>query len=284
MRADALLAEMRRRFESAGVDTPELDARLLLTEATGMNWTDLLVRGERLVAPETVKLLEHFADRHIAGEPVHRILGHREFYGLDLRMSAETLEPRPDTETLVEAVRPVLEDMGRDARPVRILDLGTGTGAIALALLSISSAAVATASDVSPGALQIAANNALRFGMSERFHAVKSDWFDAIEGRFDIIATNPPYIRSGEIDSLADAVRRYDPRSALDGGVDGLDAYRAIATGSARHLAAQGIVGVEIGYDQRQSVAALFGEAGFELSQAYADIGDRDRVLVFRRA
>jgi release factor glutamine methyltransferase len=159
--------------------------------------------------------------------------------------------------------------------------MGTGTGAILLALLSAVMQARGTASDISLDALSTATRNAEALGLKDRFSAVQSHWFDTISGRFDIIVSNPPYIRSDVIPSLEPEVRNFDPLQALDGGPDGLDAYRAIAEGATSFLAPGGYIGVEIGYDQRQAVTSVFQHAGFALEQSAQDYGGNDRVLVF---
>lgn len=274
--------DARERFEQAGLTTPDLDARLLVTEFLDIGWTDLMIRAETEIPAEKAEALQALVARRLSGEPVHRILGHREFYGLDLKLSSATLEPRPDTETLIEAVRPfVLETVGIKGG-CRVLDLGTGTGAIALSLLSLSPDVTAVATDISPAALETAQENADISGMADRFTGIVSDWFAEVEGEFDLIVSNPPYIARAAIESLAPDVRLFDPMAALDGGLDGLAAYRAIAADVADHLAKKGMVAVEIGHDQRQTVAALFSDAGFALASAHRDLGGNDRALLFR--
>lgn len=274
--------DARERFEQAGLTTPDLDARLLVTEFLDIGWTDLMIRAETEIPAEKAEALQALVARRLSGEPVHRILGHREFYGLDLKLSSATLEPRPDTETLIEAVRPfVLETVGIKGG-CRVLDLGTGTGAIALSLLSLSPDVTAVATDISPAALETAQENADISGMADRFTGIVSDWFAEVEGEFDLIVSNPPYIARAAIESLAPDVRLFDPMAALDGGLDGLAAYRVIAADAANHLAKKGMVAVEIGHDQRQTVAALFSDAGFALASAHRDFGGNHRALLFR--
>ena len=219
--------------------------------------------------------------RRLAGEPVHRILGYRDFYGLRLRLSSETLEPRPDTETLVELVLPFVRLIAARRGGVRLLDLGTGSGAIALALLEAVASARAVAADISPGALETAACNADILGLGERFDPKLSDWFDRIEGRFDVIVSNPPYIPTGDLAGLDVEVREHDPNLALDGGTDGLDAYRRIARDAGAHIAEGGRVAVEIGHDQRDGVTKLFASHGLELVGCAQDLAGHDRALMF---
>lgn len=272
---------VRARLREAGIEEADLDARSLVLATTGLALTDLVARPDQPVAAADIARLDERVARRIAGEPVHRILGRRAFYGLELELSADTLEPRPDTEILVDVLRPHIERVIERQGHCRILDLGTGTGAICLALLSLYPQAQGIGTDIAPGAVETASANARRLGLAERFAAVESDWYSAVESRFDIIAANPPYIRSGEIESLSVEVRAHDPLRALDGGADGLAAYRAIAAGAATHLAPGGAVGVEIGHDQRSAVKKLFEAHGLVLLDAHTDLGSRDRILVF---
>ncbi len=275
------VADARSRFAAAGLTDAAIEARLLIGGLLQLSGTAVFVEGDRVLSEaETAQIAEVVA-RRLKREPVHRILGKREFHGLDFLLSRETLEPRPDTEVLVETV---LDHAGRlKGERLRILDLGTGTGAIVLSLLDALPQASGTGSDISGDALGTALKNAGRFGLDDRFDAVQSHWFDKIEGRFDIIVSNPPYIRSDVIPALEPEVRDFDPVAALDGGDDGLSAYRAIAGSAADFLAPDGIVGVEIGFDQKMSVTQIFETAGFVLAQARRDYGDNDRVLIFTK-
>lgn len=279
----ALHRDARRRLESAGIDGAAFDARLLVEHFTATTRAEAISDPDRMVDAQAVAAADAALTRRIVGEPVHRILGFREFHGLRLNLSAETLEPRPDTETLVDAVLPLIAQMVERHGTCRILDLGTGTGAIALALLAAVPQAVAVGADISDDALATALRNARDLGLSERFAATKSDWFGAISGQFDVIVSNPPYISSAEIKTLQKEVRDFDPLRALDGGADGLDAYRVIARESASHLKAGGIVAVEIGSSQNTDVTGIFHDAGFPVVTALRDLGGNDRVLVFAR-
>jgi len=276
-----LLGKARSRLIEAGISEAALDARLLVEHFTGTTRADAIARPQQPVAAAACAAAEAALARRAAGEPVHRILGFREFYGLRLFLSAETLEPRPDTETLVEAVRPLAEAITRRKGICRVLDLGTGTGAIALALLSAVPSAVATGVDISDDALATAARNAGELGLARRFKPLKSDWFSKISGQFDVIVSNPPYIASDDIAMLQTEVREFDPHRALDGGRDGLEAYRPISEGAKALLAKEGYVAVEIGATQKADVVKLFGKAGFALRDARSDLGGRDRALVF---
>lgn len=280
----AVVAETRAALSDAGFADAAIETRILLGGLLGLSTTEVFTQADRPVtASERVRIADAVA-RRLKHEPVHRILGHREFHGLDLTLSPDTLEPRPDTEILVDTVLPHLRQIVAEKGGARILDLGTGTGAIALALLKECPQAQALGSDISPGALHIAAANAHINGVADRFDTRESAWFEAIDESFDIIVSNPPYIPTEVVDALEPDVRDYDPRAALDGGEDGLGAYRAIAENAAQHLLARGLVGVEIGYDQRESVTQLFEQSGFSLTEQHRDYGGNDRVLLFRRA
>ncbi|EMS96895.1 N5-glutamine S-adenosyl-L-methionine-dependent methyltransferase [Agrobacterium tumefaciens str. Cherry 2E-2-2] len=277
------LATARKRLQAAGIADPLLDARLLIAEVVGFSLTDFVMKPDRVVTPEESARIAAMIERRANGEPVHRILGHREFHGLDLLLSKETLEPRPDTEVLVDTLLPALRKAVSAKGSARILDMGTGTGAICLALLKECPEATGIGSDISADALETAARNAARNDLGARFEAIRSDWFEKISGRFDIIVSNPPYIRTDIVATLDQEVRIHDPMAALDGGQDGLAPYRLIAADAGRFLVENGIVGVEIGFDQRLDVSAIFASHGFSLLDAVKDYGGNDRVLTFRR-
>lgn len=281
--AKFLIVEARRRFEAAGLDDAAGDARVLVCGLLGLSPTALLLEGEKPVSPESVARVEAAVRRRLAREPVHRILGRREFYGLDLALSAGTLEPRPDTEILVDVILPHLKAMVMQGRKPKLVDLGTGTGAIALALLHECPEAEAVGIDISEDALKTAIDNAERNGLASRFATRAGPWFDKTAERFDIIVSNPPYIRSDVVKGLEPEVTKFDPMVALDGGPDGLDAYRAIAQSAASHLEDQGIIGLEIGFDQRDDVTQIFELEGFFLVEERRDYGDNDRILVFAK-
>ncbi len=281
MTLSALLRGARERLAAAGVASPGLDARVLVSGVLGFDAKDMIVDGEREIDATGIALLEDALLRRIAGEPVYRILGRRPFFGLELELSAGTLEPRPDTEILVEAVAPHVARHAAEQGVCRIADLGTGTGAIGLALLSLCPQAYCTGIDISRNALDTAAGNARRADLSERFATVESDWFAAIEGCFDVIVANPPYVPSGDIASLSVEVRDHDPEIALDGGRDGLAAYRLIARDCPRYLGRSGLVGVEHGFDQADRVEAIFGSSGFRLVSRHADLAGHERASLF---
>ncbi len=273
----------RARLSDAGIADAALDARILVEELTGTSRTDLLARPEMEVATEIAEKLSAALARRAAGEPVHRILGAREFYGLRLALSPDTLEPRPDTEALVELALPFATSACDERGTCRILDLGTGTGAIALALLSAEPRASAVATDIAPGALATAKANAEALGLADRATFVLSDWFANVEGQFDLIISNPPYIPSTDIGGLSREVRGFDPLRALDGGADGLDPYRIIARDGAAHLAPGGAIMVEIGAGQASDVAGIFARRGFRHSDTRSDLGGHERAQAFLR-
>lgn len=284
---DLSIAAARRalaaRLRSGGIDSAELDARLLIGEATGLDLTGLIVRGAQLLTDEQLNRLETFAARRLAGEPVARILGVREFWGLPLALSADTLVPRPDTETVVEEA---LADLrSRHLERARILDVGTGSGAILLALLSELPDATGVATDISLDALRTARANADRLGLLPRASFVACDYAAALGGAFDLIVSNPPYIPSADISGLDREVRDHDPRRALDGGADGLVAYRRIAAESVRLLRPGGALVVELGQGQADQVATLMRFAGLTVSeQPRADLSGISRALKGRKS
>ncbi|HVY20535.1 MAG TPA: peptide chain release factor N(5)-glutamine methyltransferase [Bauldia sp.] len=275
------VAELRREIAAAlapSSDSAALDARLLVAHAMGIQPDAVLFRdGEAAGAGVALRAM-NLADRRKRGEPVARIVGEKEFYGLTFGLSPATLVPRPDTETLVDAV---LEVIDRDA-PVAILDLGTGTGAILLALLSQLPNGAGVGVDVSADALATAAENAARLGLATRAAFGVGDWARGITTEFAIVVCNPPYIAHGEIASLPVDVRDYDPHIALDGGDDGLDAYRAILSDLDRVLAEDGVAFLEIGFGQGDAVAALAAENGFSTTFR-RDLAGIERVAILGR-
>ncbi len=277
----ALLHEVRARFAEADLDDPATEARILVGGLLRLSSTELVTRGADAVLLEDVEKARAAIGRRLNHEPVHRILGEREFYGLPLQLSPATLEPRPDTEILVDTMLPHMRRLESQVGNVHLLDMGTGTGAICLALLRECPQATGVGSDISSEALGTARGNAERNGLAARFTTVHGSWFEAIHERFHVIVSNPPYIASSVISTLAPEVKDFDPPAALDGGLDGLDAYRAIAKDAARFLHPNGMIGVEIGYDQRETVTSVFEGAGFLLVEAVRDYGRNDRVLVF---
>jgi release factor glutamine methyltransferase len=250
------------RFRSSGIDSAELDARMLVGAVLDLDLTGIITAAGRQITENESHRLEVFARRRLAGEPVARILGHREFWGLPLNLSPATLVPRPDTETVVEMALQILRAEARANQPLRIADLGTGSGAILLALLSELPRANGVGTDVSAEALQTASGNAARLGLSDRATFIACDYASGLAGAFDLIVSNPPYIHSADINALAIEVRDHDPHTALDGGADGLDAYRALIPQAAQSLAPGAALVVEAGEGQSSDIEALMTAAG----------------------
>ena len=279
---DRVQVTTARALRDAGAETPALDARLLLCLATGLTHEALIAHGQEPIAPEEAARLAGYVARRLDGEPVSRIRGTRDFYGRDFLIDACTLDPRPDTETLVDAALDTIAQNGWKDRPLELLDLGTGSGCILLTLLAELPQAEGVGTDASEGALRVAAENARRLGVAPRARFLAADWLDGMEGQFDLIVSNPPYIPSAEIAGLAREVAAYDPRPALDGGADGLDAYRRIAEGAGALLAPGGQLLVEIGASQADAVLALLREAGFPVGEASVrwDLAGRPRCIL----
>ena len=269
---------MRDLFRRADIDTAELDARILAQVAFGMDRLTLVNRERDKPGPEQLKALETLAARRLKGEPVSRIVGEKDFWGLSFRLNDATLVPRPETEMLVQRG---LEIVGPLDHP-RILDLGTGTGCIPIAMLTEFSDMSAVAVDLSRDALDMARFNATRHGVSDRFETRQGSWFDPVAPgeRFDLIVSNPPYIESAVIETLMVEVREHDPRLALDGGPDGLRPYRAIAREAAAHLRREGVVLLEIGTGQGSDVTDIFAEMGFKSVELEYDLAGHERMVV----
>ena len=276
-RLASLLAAATGRLKASGCDTPVLDARLLLQAAAGISREDLILGPDRFLTAEQLSRFESFLARRERHEPVSRILGEREFYGRVFTVTPATLDPRPDTETIIEAALAMMP------KGARLLDLGTGTGAIAITLLAERPDSSGVATDISPAALAVAGENAARLGVADRLVLKEGIWFGPVTGAFDIILSNPPYIPAGDIAALSPDVRNFDPALALSGGTDGLDPYRIIASGAAAHLAARGHVLVEIGAGQADDVTAIFALAGFRAAGRHRDLGGHERCLAFNR-
>lgn len=264
-------------FLAAGLPCASLDARVLTCVALGIDHAELVGEPDRPLA-SAAETLGDLARRRLRREPVSRLTGVREFWGLRLDIDRHVLDPRPDTETLVEAVVDRLA--AGPAAPWRVLDLGVGSGAILCALLQSLPTAFGVGVDVSADACAVARRNLSGVGFSARAAILCGSWTDALCGSFDVIVSNPPYIPSAEISSLDEEVRAHDPRLALDGGDDGLDAYRAVAPRLAPRLAEGGLVAFEVGAGQASGVAAILGKAGFEPMEPIRDLAGHDRVVL----
>jgi release factor glutamine methyltransferase len=282
---DTARRRLAARFAAAGLDSPELDARMLVGAALRLDLTALITQGARRLSADDSAQLEALAQRRLAGEPVARILGIKEFWGLPLQLSADTLVPRPDTETVVEAALDHVRAVRGPDCPLRIADLGTGSGAILLALLSELPHGFGIGTDVSMGALSTARANADALRLGHRAAFVACSYAAALSGPIDLIVSNPPYIAREDIADLAAEVRQHDPYRALDGGADGLDAYRALIPQSAGLLRAGGALVVEVGQGQAGDVDALMRQAGFaaDLITVRRDLAGICRVVVGRK-
>ncbi len=277
--AGALLAAARTRLRAAGVDTADLDARLLVGHLAGLSGAQLIAGGERPVPPEVAARVEAAVARRAAGEPVGRILGEREFWGLRFRLNEATLEPRPDSETIVEAALAACPGDG-----LRIADLGTGTGCLLVALLAERPASVGIGADLSERALAAARANAEAAAVGPRAVFVRADLGHPFADGLDLVVSNPPYIPSGEIDGLDREVRLHDPRLALDGGPDGLDPYRRLLGWVGDALRPGGTVVLEVAPDAAQAVAGLGEAAGLGVVGVRPDLAGRPRAVVLRGA
>lgn len=276
-----VLYHVARELAAAGLDEPKREARLLVSAALDIDLAGLIGAEHRPVGAGAARLATFLA-RRAAREPLSRILGRREFHGLDLVLNPATLDPRQDTETLVDAVLAFLHGEGRADAPLRILDLGTGSGAILLALLHRLPGATGIGVDIAPEALCAARANANAHGLAGRAGFVAGDLFEGLAGPFEVIVSNPPYIPSARIGGLDPEVRLFDPVRALDGGIDGLDFYRRIVSEAPPHLVPGGLLAVEIGLGQADRVARLFSAHGFDEVHRFHDLGGIERVLAAR--
>lgn len=279
-RAGALLAEATRRLRQAGIEAPRLDALLMLSHASGFSTDRLRIDPDLELMPDAATGFAALLARRLDREPVSHLLGRREFWSLDFAVSRDVLDPRPDSETLVAAVLEEVED--RTAQ-LDLIDFGTGSGCLLLALLHELPRARGTGIDRSPAALTVARANAAALGLAERTTWREGDWGRGIGGCFDILISNPPYIESAAIPGLAPEVARYEPLSALDGGADGLEAYRRLIPDLARLAAGGALIALEIGAGQEAAVAGMLAAAGFGAIAAKPDLAGIHRVVLARK-
>jgi release factor glutamine methyltransferase len=276
--AAALLLAARKALVAADIDGSSLDARLMLQAASGLSHEELVANPDALIEEKFVSKFKDFLNRRLAHEPVSRILGSREFYGRAFLVTPDVLDPRPDTETVIELAawlpRP---------KQGKILDLGTGSGILAVTLLCEWKEYSAVVIDVSARALKVAHQNAISHNVDQRLTLHHGSWFEGLSGQFDLIVSNPPYITTADIPRLEIDVKDYDPLLALDGGSDGLFAYRAIAAGAGKFLTPFGAIVVEIGAHQEQEVMAIFVKQGFAPVTAKRDLGGHLRALAFKQ-
>ncbi|AQT44378.1 release factor glutamine methyltransferase [Bartonella apihabitans] len=276
-----VLKKTRKLFRDKKLENADLDARLLVEFVTSTTRTDEILNPDLQVSDEALQRLDKAIFERLNGKPVYRIIGKREFYGIEFQLSADTLEPRDDTEALVDLALPEIQAIIGQCGEAGIVDMGTGTGAIAIALLANVDGLKATAVDISDDALETASLNAKNAGVADRFMALKSNWFSGLSGKFDMIISNPPYIRESQICSLATEVKKYDPLRALSGGQDGLQFYRQLAKEGRPFLKPHGMIAVEIGKGQEKDVIALFSESGFKLKKTRKDLNGILRALLF---
>ena len=275
---------LARLFAAAGLDTPELDARVLVGHALGLDHAALIGCADRALDPEQRERIAAVAARRLAREPVARILGWREFWSLPLHLNAAVLVPRPETETVVATALAIVDRESARAKPLRIADLGTGSGALMLALLSELPNAFVVGTDRSAAALAVARDNARRLELAARAAFVCCDFADALAGPFDLVVANPPYVATAELGELAPEVRDHDPHLALDGGADGLRAYRALAADAPRLIGARGHLVVEVGAGQAPAVASLFAQRPPLVVTSALDLAGTPRALHIRSA
>jgi release factor glutamine methyltransferase len=265
----------RDRLAAAGVDSPALDARMLIETATGVTRVDILTDPYRELSADAVARADALIARREAREPVSHIVGYRDFWLHRFAVTADVLTPRPETEFLVEAA---LEHIPKGA-PRRVLDLGVGSGAILLSILSERPLATGIGVDVSAAALAVARRNAEALGLSDQAVFIEGSWDVGLEGQFDVIVSNPPYIRTGALGLLDPEVGKYEPHLALDGGPDGYDAYRAVLAAAARLLKPGGFFAVELGQGQAEGVWAHADAAGLRPDAVRDDLAKIPRVL-----
>lgn len=263
------------QFREAGLETADLDARLLIMAATGFSHTEMIARGNEVCALEAQDLIAQYSERRLRGEPVDHILGYREFYGRRFKINKDVLSPRPETEMLIDAALTII-----GSKPeARILDLGTGSGAIVTSILAEAHHVQAIAVDMSAAALSVARENAKVHGVDKRVVFLEGSWFGPVQDRFDIILSNPPYITNAAMEELANEVSEFDPDLALRGGEDGVTAYRAIISDAPDYLKPEGTLLLEIGYDQAQSVCELLQGPHFASISIVKDLSGHDRMI-----
>lgn len=275
----SLWTDVRKRLEAAGIDSPVLDARLLIEAGAGVTRLDIVTDPRRPVSDEQVAAVDDLTKRREAREPISHIIGRKHFWTLDLTVNNHVLTPRPETEFVVEAG--LRETLPADA-PHHILDLGAGSGAIILALLKDRPNATGVAVDLSSDALGVLRLNAELVGVTDRLRVQHGDWANELDERFDLVVSNPPYIRTAEIAGLEPEVSRFEPHMALDGGADGLAAYRLITVALPRLLKPGAAFALEVGAGQADEVKALAEAAGLVVGEPWRDLAGIPRVVVGR--
>lgn len=268
--------DAQARLKAAGIDSPSIDARILLEAATGAGRVDILTDPYRAVTPEQTRQMDHYLERRLRREPVSKILGKKGFWKIMLNVTPDVLSPRPDTEVIVDIATLAFAPQ----QSFEMADLGTGSGCILLATLAERPAARGVGTDISTEAIAVARENAANLDLNNRCTFLRTEWATGFaDNSFDLVVSNPPYIPTKDIATLDPEVRDHDPHLALDGGEDGLEPYRVLAPEIKRVLRPDGIFAVEIGWDQGPQVKALFEQAGFSDVKVVKDLGDRDRVV-----
>jgi len=270
-----LFQSTKEKFQSNGIETSALDARVLFCHALGLTHEQFILSNERLLSGDDIKKINDAVQQRLDGMPVAKIIGEKEFYGRNFKTTIDTLDPRPDSETLIEAI---LDHYKHDS-DIRMLDLGTGTGCLALTLLAEMPKARAIAVDQSKAALTVAKENAWKVEVEDRIVFAQSDWFSDVVGQFDLILSNPPYIPESDLPNLSREVRLYDPVTALIGGQDGLDPYRIIIPQSKNFLKPNGMLVFELGQGQAEDIAEMLEANGFENIFVKKDLAGISRVV-----
>ena len=269
-----MVANAAQSLRAAGIDSAARDARALVAHALGVAANRIVLLGSDPIDLKAQERLAGYLERRLRHEPVSKITGWRQFWGRDFHISKAVLDPRPETETVI------VEALKHPAATV--LDLGTGSGILAVTLMAEWPKAQALATDISPAALAVAGKNAARYDIGDRLSFAQSNWFDGVQGEFDLIVANPPYIAMEEMAGLDRDVRDFDPHIALTPGGDGLDPYRVIAAAVGRHLSPDGRLIVEIGHQQAADVLQIFQDAGLSSLCCHPDLAGRDRVISAR--
>jgi len=277
-----LLIETRNTFEQAGFSTAALDARILVLAATGFRREDLVLKHDQNILEAADELLDKYVTRRLKREPVSKILGEREFWGMPFMVSEHTLDPRPDSETVIETVKHLIGEKRSDK--LKVLDLGTGSGCLLLSILSEFPEASGLGVDISQEALDVARQNAKNLGFEKKCNFKCHSWDKlSLEDTFDVIVSNPPYIPAAEIDLLEPEVARFDPRVALDGGNDGLRCYREIANVLPHVLHEDAFAVLEIGFNQAEQVSEIFNNSDLSTIKVIKDLAGNDRCILVRR-
>ena len=274
-----VLTEAQDLFKKANIENYKLDAQILLFHVLNIDKIDLIKNPNKLIKQEQIIKFQELVQLHVKHKPVSKLIGNREFYSLNYYVNEDVLDPRPDSEILIDTTLKYFQDK---TRPISILDIGTGSGCLAITLLTLFPNANTVAVDISSFALNVAIRNAKKHQILHRINFIESDLFKNIKDiKFDLIISNPPYIESSNINSLDTAVRDYDPTIALDGGDNGLDFYYDIATQAQDYLTPNGKIILEIGNTQKKSVTTIFEKNNFILLESIKDYGQQDRCLIF---